>query len=69
MTWQPITHSDQTDMARVTPAPYDRAHAPLQFELSDDDRAVAAAARRHRQAELARLNTHKEQTRNEHQDQ
>lgn len=65
MTWQPLTHSDQTDMAQAVPVPYDPAHAPLPFDLSDDDRAVAAAARHYRQAELARLNTHKEQTRND----
>jgi hypothetical protein len=59
MTWQPLTHSDQTDLGQAVPVPYDQAHAPLQFELSDDDRAAAAAARRHRQAELARLNTRK----------
>lgn len=63
MTWIPLTHSDTTDMVASAPVPFDAEHAPLDFQLSDQDLAVAAAARYHRRAELARLNsTHKEPT-------
>lgn len=63
--WLPITHSDSTDMAaNPPPVLFDAEHAPLEFVLTEHDRTVAAAAKHHRAAELARLNaqTHKGQT-------
>lgn len=48
MTWQPLTHSDQTDMDAVTARQvvHDAEHAPLDFRLDAHDQAVAALARR-----------------------
>lgn len=45
--WQPITHSDTTDMA-AKPAPvlFDDEHAPFEFVLDAQDLAFAAVARR-----------------------
>lgn len=49
MTWQPVTHSDQTDTHGQT--------AGLSFTLSDADRANAATARYYIQQHVRHVNT------------
>lgn len=58
MTWQPVTHSDHSDVPAQS--------APLPFELDEADRAQAIAARYYIQQHVRHLNeqdAHKEQTR------
>lgn len=57
MTWQPVTHNDQTDATGSA--------AGLPFFLSEADRANALAARYYIQQHVRHVNardTHKEQT-------
>lgn len=55
--WNPITHSDTTDLAtKPASALFDAEHAPLEFVLDEHDLAVAAAGKHHRAAVVARLN-------------
>lgn len=49
MTWQPVTHSDQTDTHGQA--------GGLPFTLSDADRANAAAARYYIQQHVRHVNT------------
>lgn len=58
MNWQPVTHSDHSDVPTQS--------AAVPFELDDADRAQAIAARYHLQQHVQRLNArdaHKDRAR------